>query len=681
MVLDSVNLVKHRTYCFVILVLISLIFVNTNIESDKTWNRNLRFSPYENDMGLSVFEAHSRYKVQRTNYMDHDPITIMGNLDFLAQATSEGWPGVGSKANPIIIKNLEIISSGGFETAISIWDTNLFFQLTNCILTEAFEIISLHNVENANISHNVVRNTNGGNVPERTGIVLFGGSSNTILNNTVDNCEWAIRVEVNSKDNFISNNTLYDCNSGISLDSSHNVTISRNVVYNNGPDGGINLRGSTNSVISDNQIYDNEGDGLILFGSRSNLIHNNTVTNNSGAIALVETSNDNEVSENLLTGNVGGLQVWGSDRNLLTHNEIGNGYQDGLVLSSSTFNIVSHNSIYNNFEGIGIVEGSSNNLIYNNTIFNNPAVGIYLSQSSNKNNITGNYVYNNNNGLRLHTSCNNSIVNNIINHNIGNGILLLSSSDNNIISYNEILNNTQYGIQLEEANFNLISNNYFIENGIDNSEGSSQASIILPSEYNIFAFNFWDDWLSSDINGDGFADSPYKIDGGFQDDFPLISQDISSVADIITDMMFIFPLGGETVHGLVKIQWLPSLDVFGHTVMYSLYYSVNNGENWILIIANIETVYWFWDTTAAPEDSSCILKIFAICSEGVEKELIIGEPILIDNHGPPPNLSILIVIIAIVLVIPELYIGRRFSKFLTKLQMEPARNSEGVENP
>ncbi|MHA2316473.1 MAG: lectin-like protein [Candidatus Hodarchaeales archaeon] len=157
------------------------------------------------------------FENQEINYIEHDPIVIEGNEQFIDRATNEDWPGDGSRSTPYLIENLEIIGNGGLETCIEIWDTNLYFQISNCILSEGFEIISLHNVENGEINHNVIKNMVGGNNPERTGIVLFGGSSNKILNNTVYNCEWAISVEDYSQGNFLVNNTLYDCNSGISL--------------------------------------------------------------------------------------------------------------------------------------------------------------------------------------------------------------------------------------------------------------------------------------------------------------------------------------------------------------------------------------------------------------------------------------------------------------------------------
>ena len=42
---------------------------------------------------------------------DHDPISINGNLDFKAQALSEGWDGIGTREQPILIQNYTIYAT------------------------------------------------------------------------------------------------------------------------------------------------------------------------------------------------------------------------------------------------------------------------------------------------------------------------------------------------------------------------------------------------------------------------------------------------------------------------------------------------------------------------------------------------------------------------------------------
>ena len=41
-------------------------------------------------------------------YTLHEPISIRGDSDFIAQATTEGWPGNGTEECPYIIEGYEI---------------------------------------------------------------------------------------------------------------------------------------------------------------------------------------------------------------------------------------------------------------------------------------------------------------------------------------------------------------------------------------------------------------------------------------------------------------------------------------------------------------------------------------------------------------------------------------------
>ncbi|MFX0093134.1 MAG: hypothetical protein ACFFBD_15360 [Candidatus Hodarchaeota archaeon] len=61
-------------------------------------------------------------------YMDHEPISINNNTDFLAQAANEGWSGQGTAADPIIISNCRINSSS--NTLLKIQNTDLYFQIS-----------------------------------------------------------------------------------------------------------------------------------------------------------------------------------------------------------------------------------------------------------------------------------------------------------------------------------------------------------------------------------------------------------------------------------------------------------------------------------------------------------------------------------------------------------------------
>ncbi|MHA2175098.1 MAG: hypothetical protein ACXABI_09735 [Candidatus Hodarchaeales archaeon] len=84
------------------------------------------------------------------------------------------------------------------------------------------------------------------------------------------------------------------------------------------------------------------------------------------------------------------------------------------------------------------------------------------------------------------------------------------------------------------------------------------------------------------------------------------------------------------------------------------------------MINELETTSYTWDTRDSPEDSSNLIKVVATCSIGVSIEVVINNTIIIDNRGPPPNFTFLMVLFALIAIIPELYLGRKFSTFVNK---------------
>jgi hypothetical protein len=65
---------------------------------------------------------------------EHAPIQIVGNEDFIAQASMEGWSGTGSEESPIVIKGLSITSE---SYGISISDVDVHFRIEECTITSS----------------------------------------------------------------------------------------------------------------------------------------------------------------------------------------------------------------------------------------------------------------------------------------------------------------------------------------------------------------------------------------------------------------------------------------------------------------------------------------------------------------------------------------------------------------
>lgn len=113
-----------------------------------------------------------------------------------------------------------------------------------------------------------------------------------------------------------------------------------------------------------------------------------------------------------------------------------------------------------------LVNSSSNTVIYNNLIMNNYR-GIELTGNAQYNNISLNYISNNNDGIYLEShSSQNAILGNNIVGNSGCGISIGTWSSSNTISRNELNNNNDTGLLISQSpgctvTDNEISTNYY----------------------------------------------------------------------------------------------------------------------------------------------------------------------------------------------------------------------------
>ena len=170
----------------------------------------------------------------------------------------------------------------------------------------------------------------------------------------------------------------------------------------------------------------------------------------------------------------------------------------GIWLEDSTACVIANNTVFNNrgkgssktviHEGHGIgLTSSSNCIIANNTALYNSAYGIALFQASN-NVIMGNRCARNRDyQIILGTSsCNNTITENTLSGSVyGHGIYIFTRSNNNVVTKNVIFNNSNSGINLLSAHYNLISDNILKSNIM----GLWIGSILYPSNGNIIANN------------------------------------------------------------------------------------------------------------------------------------------------------------------------------------------------
>lgn len=175
-----------------------------------------------------------------SQYQTSSPIQISSNSDFVTLGAS----GVGTRADPYVIGNLAISTTG---TCIFVHDTTAYFIIYNCILEsgDTEPAIQFDNVENGQV---VLCEINGGS----SGIDIL-----------------------DSRDCSVSNTSIYSSWNGIHLNMASNFTTTYSRLSSN--HRGLLFDSSSYCQIFNNSIYSNIDTGL-EFASSS---HNNTVYGNS----------------------------------------------------------------------------------------------------------------------------------------------------------------------------------------------------------------------------------------------------------------------------------------------------------------------------------------------------------------------------------------------------------------
>jgi parallel beta-helix repeat protein len=394
----------------------------------------------------------------QTEYEVHDPISINGNADFIAQAIVENWLGDGTLSDPYVIDGYNITSNEGLpygfsKEAINIKNTDLHFRISNSLIREYRTGIYLTNVSNGMVSDNFVIDNYyvwslmvwGGN-----GITLSSSENNTLTNNTII---------------FTERGRSFGGDLGIDIRNSGNNIITEN-----------NLENATFSFDA-NYIQENltnnfvNGKPLVFWQN----INGGTIPSGAGQIILV-----NSTAVEVIGQQVSGIQGINCSDLLIFNNNVSN--SNGIILSFSANSTLSNNMVSNDI-GHGIkLEYSGQSILTNNTVTNNSVnTGIILSFSGNST-LSNNMVSNNgyfpglSNGIRLSFSGNSTLSNNMVSNNLGHGIRL-DDSGQSIVTNNTITNNVDFGIYLQSS-----YNSAILNNSISNDD--NPAGIFLGSSGN-----------------------------------------------------------------------------------------------------------------------------------------------------------------------------------------------------
>lgn len=196
-----------------------------------------------------------------------------------------------------------------------------------------------------------------------------------------------------------------------------------------------------------------------------------------------------------------GIRI-GSDANTLVHTNVTLNVYEGLVVENSTGNSIADNLIsFNGRDGV-YMANTGNNTLQRNTITSNNWTGVLL-EAAHAEVITNNTLGNNAKfGVRCDDCSHISIIGNTISQNMLAGINLFNTG-NSTVAYNNLINNTN------QTDSYLSLNTW--DSGVDG--------------------NYWSDYAGTDLYGgvsqnetrrDGIGDTPYIIDEGNRDHYPLM---------------------------------------------------------------------------------------------------------------------------------------------------------------
>ncbi|MHA2227437.1 MAG: NosD domain-containing protein [Candidatus Hodarchaeales archaeon] len=352
----------------------------------------------------------------------------------------------------------------------------------------------------------------------------------------------------------------------------------------------------------------------------------NITSASDNLISIVGTTAYFLIANNLLNGlntASAGISFLLVDHGTIVNNTIEHVSANGIRLDRSHNNTIRNNVVYANEQNCFLV--SSNNISMTGNVFLNSTNSSVVIRDSHQNQISQNSFYNNHgSGLELNRSSESHISHNLVYENSALGISLVDSNSNQILN-NYLLNNTLYGIGIDPSSQNnTIKTNTFL----GNNAGIQQARD--DGINNFFLYNHWGEWDSPDTDGNNLVDYAYSIGGSSnqQDLYPLVMPP----THVITPPVIVAPYNGESLSGNVSIVWVPSIDTYGHPLLYSVYYSSDAGKNWELLASTLTENTFIWDTVHAKiKKPQIVIKVIGTDAEGLVVEDTSENLVTTDN--------------------------------------------------
>jgi len=384
----------------------------------------------------------------------------------------------------------------------SMWDSGIYVTGSSC-----------------NIFNNIL-------LDNLVGIDLYGCADCTVSNNTVfNNSRTGIRVRWASGRNVVTDNDIYYNMAGIGFSGISDDQVAKcNFVHHNEKQG-ISLE-TDSCIISNNDVYENGEEGIFLHYSTSHVVIDNRLVMDS--IRMNGGPSDSYHDSHVLVNNtVNGLPVYyfKNATNVIVPEAAGQ-----VILSSCSNSTIQNLDIAGADYGI-LALGCNDVTIYNCTMSNFTEIGVFLEYSTNCN-LVESVFEQNDIGARTR-ECdiggvmeNNTFLRNII------GLSIFYDDSGYQITNNQFRENSKYALRQFAADYHTIHDNDFSDNNYSIRYSSAKYNTIFHNNFinnlngvtdnwnNTWNLtypdggNYWSDWTSPDVNGDGFVDDPYPIPEG-----------------------------------------------------------------------------------------------------------------------------------------------------------------------
>jgi parallel beta-helix repeat protein len=641
------NTVYNSTYNGIYLVGSSSILVESNyaylnvhgISLTNSWSNSINGNWVEDNNGQGIALYNSSYLEIRENEIWHND--QRGIFDSLS-------------TNNSFVENFVIFNNvGGFYFSHCKEHTLSGNIVTNNSATG----IVLVSTNQSTVNNNEVK----GNIGD--GMFLSNSHGNELaFNGIFRNAGNGITI-INSNSNYIHHNDILDSFGSIidapirySRLSEENYVpyadISPIVYSIKGTTSGhgIFLDPSSGNIFEFNNIFGNSGSGAYLFEANSNEFNENDIRENSENGVFLENSNNNTLDRNIINNNGGSLLASGFNDGDIKFSIRGTTSGHGIFLDPSIGNTIKNNEIKHNvLNGISLFE-SDNTFIEGNTIAKND-IGIYLENSSYCN-ITRNTIAKNGkfpDGDKLSSDFKFSIKGTTSGHGI-----FLDPSDFNTITDNTVFGNQGLGLYLMDSDKTIIKRNIFSVNRLYAIFADLNSGETLVAQNDFYSNNWvFDDGQHDDglIRDDGEHGDSQVRDDGQHSDFTgnywndlvgdiyylagLAGNSDTQPADApffppgyeFTSPTVFYPNGGETLTGIVTVQWYePSNEKYPDGISYWVFYSNNAGSKWFILpfgpitttsdptgqkLLNIE-----WDTKTVEDGSEYLIQVVAVDEVG-----------------------------------------------------------------